>query len=513
MSSFFEYGIKSGIALTVFYLFYWFALRNDTNFRMNRFVLMISLIFSMILPFLSSLIRVEPVPGMTMAINFSSSGGQEGPPVITNDAPLVTWNIWKILSAVYFAGALLVFARLVYQAIYLHAISRLSKTEEYDGFKVISLDTDMVPFSYFNKIFIPSERIEKESIDSVIMHEKSHLRQGHFVDLFIFQFISVLQWFNPFIWFFEKSLKEVHEYLADEAVLQTCKNPGKYQAILVNQALGGPVFLLTNQFNQSLIKKRIMMMKNKQTKKTARYKALLLVPLMAGLMFAFANPDVISQSGPGIVVKGKVTDRFSGLPAAGANILVKGSMTGTVTDLDGNYKITVNSSEDKLLFTSTGYRTEEQIVGRNAVINIQLEPDIMAIEFNKGNRLTGEKTANVNENKKAKENESNNGGGFVFIEELPSYPGGTDALRDFIIKNLKYPEKAKNAGVEGVVLVTYIIDANGKIKSPKVIRGLEPEIDSEALRITGLISGWKPANQGGRPVPTTVTMPVEFSLK
>ena len=116
------------------------------------------------------------------------------------------------------------------------------------------------------------------------------MTQGHYIDLFIVEIMTVLQWFNPVMWFYEKSIKEVHEYLADEAVLQTGSNRGKYQALLVNQAIGGPVFILTNQFNQSLIKKRIMMMKKMKTSQLAKFKALLILPLIAGLMLAFVNP-------------------------------------------------------------------------------------------------------------------------------------------------------------------------------------------------------------------------------
>ena len=104
--------------------------------------------------------------------------------------------------------------------------------------------------------------------------------------------MTVLQWFNPVMWFYEKSIKEVHEYLADDAVLHSGSNQGKYQALLVNQAIGGPVFILTNQFNQSLIKKRIMMMKKMKTSQMAKFKALLILPLIAGLMLAFMNPPV-----------------------------------------------------------------------------------------------------------------------------------------------------------------------------------------------------------------------------
>ena len=134
----------------------------------------------------------------------------------------------------------------------------------------------------------------------------------------------------------EKSVKEVHEYLADESVLESGKNMGEYQAILVNEAFGGPVFILTNQLNKSLIKKRILMMKNVKTPKMAQLKALLLVPLITGLLLAFANPSLTQSVSEGeIVIKGIVSSQISGAPLPSSIIVIKGTTIGTITDGQG----------------------------------------------------------------------------------------------------------------------------------------------------------------------------------
>jgi len=509
MEKIFEYSIESAISLAVLYLFYWIFMRKSTHFRLNRFIIMLSVIVSMILPALANRINMPAAGTLNLAIDFSTVKSlPSASPDLTQSSSPKTFYLLEIIGLIYLIGAAIIFARLAYQAIYLHAVSRLSKTSVHQGFKIISLDTDMIPFSYFNRIFIPADRINEQSLDSVIMHEKSHLAQGHYLDLFMIQAVTLLQWFNPFIWLFEKSLKEVHEYLADEAVLQSGKDRGNYQAILVNEALGGPVFILTNQLNKSLIKKRIIMMKNLKSPKIAQLKAILMLPLLAGLLLAFANPTLISQTrADENTIKGNVSDRFSGNPVIGANIIIKGTTVGTITDLDGNYQIIVNGSNSELIITFTGYRTQEISIGKNSTINVQLEPDIVSIDFNKGNSLVQfEKPANKDDGK------SNSGESFVFVEEIASYPGGTDALHEFILTNLKYPEKAKKSGLVGTVVVSYVIDVNGQIKFPRIVRGLDTEMDNEALRVTKLIKGWKPAMQGGRSVPTTVSMPVEFKL-
>jgi TonB family protein len=226
------------------------------------------------------------------------------------------------------------------------------------------------------------------------------------------------------------------------------------------------------------------------------------------LLLAFANPPAFNQVGNNLIITGNVSDRFSDEPIAGANLIIKGTTIGTITDVQGNYRITVNSSQDVIVVSVTGYRTQELTLDKNTKINVLMEPDIIAIDFSKENSFDVFEEPAVN-----KSTEPGSGGDFVFVEEMPAYPGGTVALQKFIQNNLKYPDESRQAGIEGTVLVTYTIDVNGGISNPKVIRGIQQDLDAEALRVTRLIKGWKPANHGGHPVPTTVTMPVEFRLR
>lgn len=513
MNSFIEYEIKAAISLMVLYLFYWLFLKRDTNFRLNRVILLFSLIVSMIIPAVSSSIIKTPLITENLPVFNIDFGNPVS--LLSSDTQIsaestIHLSSWRMLYIIYIVGALIVFARLIYQAIFIKAISHLSKKASHDGFTIISMSTDMVPFSYFRKIFIPNSRIDDTSFDSIIAHEKSHMSQGHYADLFIIEIITVLQWFNPIVWMYEKSVKEVHEYLADEAVLNSGKSRGQYQALLVNQAMGGPVFILTNQFNQSLIKKRIMMMRKIKTPHVAQLKALLIVPLIAGLLLVFATPQMNGQpvqDGKQLKVTGNVTDLSTGMPLPGCSIVLKGTTVGTVNDNDGNYVLKVNGPDDILIISNVGYRTQQAKVGANSVINVQMERDILKLDFAKGNRFVL-----VESKYDAGKEVDTNAEVFVVVEEMPAYPGGTDALLKFLQANMRYPDGAKAQGYEGEVTVSYIIDVNGNVRDAKIIRGLSPEIDAEALRLTNSILGWKPATQRGKPIPTTVYMPIEFRI-
>jgi TonB family protein len=377
------------------------------------------------------------------------------------------------------------------------------------------MTTNIIPFSYFNRIFIPSPEVDESSFDSIVAHEKSHLNQGHYIDLFIIELMTMLQWFNPAVWLYEKSIKEIHEYLADEAVLNDGNNRGKYQALLVNQAMGGPVFLLTNQFNQSLIKKRIIMMKKMKTSRMARLKALLILPLIAGLLVAFANPKTTSflpNGGPQSVINGNVADRSTGNALQGSIVLIKGTNSGTITDKEGNYSINVSDDNATLVYSQVGYRTQEIPVASYTKINVQLEQDVYIVDFSmENNQNTGVKPSDAKDqgNKSSGEKEKL----YVVTEEPPSYPGGTDVLQRYLMTNLQYPAEAKKKGMEGKVMVNFVVNADGIISAAKIMRGVSPDIDMEALRLVNSMKGWKPAYHNGEPLSMGVTMPIEFKIK
>jgi TonB family protein len=516
MNNFIEYIIKSGISLTLFYLLYWLVLRNDTYFRLNRSILLASLIFSMVIPFIRFNILPSDgiqrfMPPFVVSFNEPAVSSEQ---VLTYAAPVRAINGWKIMGLVYLTGMGFVIARLIYQAIYLQAVSHLSDKQKLDGFTLVSMNSDTMPFSYFRRIYLPTLKIDKHSASSIINHEKSHMVQRHYLDLVIIETIGILHWFNPVVWFYERSLKETHEYLADEAVLSTGENAGKYKAILVNQAMGGPVFVFTNQFNQSLIKKRIIMMNKMKSPRWAQLKALLFVPFLAALLVAFANPKTDAQTvshGKQIAVKGQVTDQSTGMGIQGSAVIIKGTNSGTLTDAKGEYTIEVNDPLATLVYSCVGYKTEQILLDGHTAINVELQTDILALDLSTENKTTisHSQTPTVSHTDKpaAKDKDM-----YVMVEENPIYPGGMEALLKFQQDNLQYPVSAKQNKVEGTVLVQYTIDKEGIVRQAKVMRGVSPELDREALRVTNLITGWTPASQNGKPIDRVVTMPVQFKL-
>jgi periplasmic protein TonB len=101
---------------------------------------------------------------------------------------------------------------------------------------------------------------------------------------------------------------------------------------------------------------------------------------------------------------------------------------------------------------------------------------------------------------------------FTIVEDMPAFPGGDAALLKYIAENVKYPPIAKENGITGVVYVSYIVDKDGSIKDVKVVRGADPFLDKEAMRVVSGIKGYKPGKQRGKPVPVQFTIPIRFVL-
>jgi TonB family protein len=382
MDSIVEYLIKSGLALSVFYLFYWLLMRKSTHFGLNRLTLAVSLLASLVLP----LIKIDLTPEVVatsipvMSLNLTTVVQ-----IVSKSEP--AWGIREIVLLIYFSGLAITFFRLIYQSIYIHVISKMSPTITKGKHIIVLVEKEITPFAYFSKIFIPASKMEESSFESILAHEKSHLKQYHYLDLFLIEIVTIVQWFNPIVWLYERSVKEVHEYMADEEVLKQGVPKGNYQALLVNQALGGPVFTISHQFNQSLILKRIKMMTKMKSPQLAKIKVLLFIPLTAGLLMAFSNPEPIvnpvtekiesithqiagtiiaqnentaqdtSNSKKGtITITGKVIDASTSQPVKGVNVIVQGTTSGATSDENGAFKvITDNSKPAMLVFSHISY--------------------------------------------------------------------------------------------------------------------------------------------------------------
>jgi TonB family protein len=197
-------------------------------------------------------------------------------------------GIFQIITGIYLFGVVFLSLRFVIKMVQLFGLIYRSEVTSYGSWHLVVMAEEQAPFSFFNYLFINRSQMEPVQIEAIVAHEQVHWRQLHSVDLLLAELLTIFQWFNPFMWLYRRSLETVHEYLADEGVLQKGYEPIHYQNLLLVNATGISTFGFTNHFNHSLIKTRIIMMTKNKSRRWSQLKVLLAFPLTLLLIAAFS---------------------------------------------------------------------------------------------------------------------------------------------------------------------------------------------------------------------------------
>ena len=271
MLPFLLYDIKAAVALAVFYMFYRLMLRKETFHRLNRIVLVGTVVASFLLPLciitihkpmeMKELEQAAPVEGMASAMEKS--------------AP---W--WSLaLTILFLAGAAFVLARVLVSILSIAKIVRqgtLVRVE--NGCRIIVTERDIDPFSWMRYIVLSRKDWEGDNA-SIITHEKAHIGFRHSLELLLVDILSAFQWFNPAIWMLRSDLQELHEYEADDAVLRSGANIKEDQYLLIRKAVSKSGYSVANSLNHSILKNRITMMSKTKSPLARGLRVLWLVPL------------------------------------------------------------------------------------------------------------------------------------------------------------------------------------------------------------------------------------------
>jgi TonB family protein len=281
------YIIKASVYLAAFYAVYALLLSKDTMYGRNRFYVLLSIIFSLVLP----IITIDtgrslnlPVFGKVLSDIFIYGtkskyllAGQ-----ITSNVSFSELIIYVYLTGMVISGIKLVFDISELILLIVNGKNRKDHIIRFHGFNTSG-------FSAFGFVFV-NEKLSDEEVKEIIKHEQNHINQFHSVDIIVIEIVKVIQWFNPFIYLFGRSLRAVHEYQADEGCLNTGYPLGSYQRLLLNQVFKSKIFTVSNSFsNPTLIKKRMIMMTKKRSKALANLKLLLVVPAIAAMMFFISS--------------------------------------------------------------------------------------------------------------------------------------------------------------------------------------------------------------------------------
>ncbi len=562
---FYPYLIKSAFALSVFYIAYWTLLKKETFFRFNRIYFLGTILLVGILPLVNlGFNGITETGSPARAINSGYHYIQNAILLNASEDQITgggEFNLREFILTVYWTGVLLLCLRLFYQTGHVILLITRSRIESIEGIKVIPNGRFSVPFSFLSYIFLPNQLFNESNVKAIIAHEKEHIKQGHWADLLLLEIVTIIQWFNPFVWFFRWSLKEVHEFLADQGTIRQGISKPVYLNLLLEYVLGTPGIGLTHSFNYSLSKRRIHMMKKEKSPNRRKLRIFILLPIIIILSMAFSTSvhdmsstlfETLNIQESGIKIEGKIIAKDTGLPLAGAHVIIKGTTKGTTSDEQGKFQIEVPSKKDVLMISYVGYETIALLVEKgnydeikmertsyeidmdedldiDATVDVtvdveEVEEVLEAIEVEVAEVEIADEAVDVEiENSLVEINEvaeveevaevDTDIKVFYVVEDLPTFPGGKAALAKFISKSIKYPEDALNAGKSGTVYVNIRINEKGEIEEAKVKKSVFPSLDKEALRVVKAMPNWNPGKQDGKPVSCDIDLPIEFWLK
>ena len=430
---------RASLYMAVFYAFFLLVMRKTSFFRLNRAALLIGTVACHVLP----LIRLRTV-FVTKEI-----GGEAltavGEPVLTGVGSQPA--AFLLPTLLYLAGVGVVVALVAVSVLRTARLVRKGSQVPCNGYRLTLVDGDIPSFSCLRHIVM--SRSDYEKYPAILRHEIQHIRHCHSLDILLITAVNAVHWFNPLVWIARTELALLHEYEADESLIQDGIDATSYQLLLVRKAVGEHRFSMANGFNHAKLKQRIAMMQKKHSPSFIRYAYVGVLPILALTMFA-CNP-----------ANEKIKDPAQEEQKDLVNIIDVEKGTQTVVPLE-----------------------EAPAPVQEAVAeHIKREVIKDAVPFN-------------------------------LVDVKPKFQGGdANTFAKWVSEHLTYPEEAKEACVSGRVLLQYVVNTDGSVSDVKVLRGVHPALDAEAVRVVSSSPDWTPGQQKDQPVKVTYQFPVIFQLK
>lgn len=447
IESVFIYSLRSALVLVLLYIPYMLILRKESFFRLNRVVLLLILLLSMVLPAIDiHLLAWDDLAPVMAAFRqqLSGSAGQDSAillPDVTVEVrdTVSSVSLWRWTSVFFVTGMLVVALWRIFQVVQMGVVMRRGSLwrQSRDGIHIYCHADEVSPYSWMNSVVI-SERDYRENGREILLHESAHVRARHSLDLLFLALVQTLQWWNPLAYILGISLRDVHEYEADDSVLRHGVSARAYQLLLIKKVVGSSSYAFANNFDHSLIIKRITMMQKSKSGMWMYSKVLYILPMATLALSAFATVGS-SNLFAGVAESGSVTDS-------------EDKVSTFVADLQGN--------------------GPENVFGALPLSdNTSMGP--VDVGSKKG-KYDADSTARTTWTKV----------NFCTTpEHLPEFPGGMAAMMEYLSKTVKYPAEAIAAGVQGRVLVEFFVNDDGSVGTIGLIRpvgfgGCSPKDDT-----------------------------------
>ncbi|RZJ71532.1 M56 family metallopeptidase [Flavobacterium sp.] len=526
------------------------VLENSKTHVFNRFFLLSALVFSLAMPFVTIPVETEnvvPIARQALLVPMSIEPTQ----IVASENPTdyLQLSLWTI----YAIGVLLFGIRFARNLMQITTQVISNKTLRRDGVTYVLVDSEILPHTFLNCIFVNAHEFQKRSIEAELFtHELTHAKQKHSIDILFVEILRIIFWFNPMLVLYKKTIKLNHEFLADQAVVAN-HDSISYQELLLSKAHFTNHFALASSFNFSITKKRMIMM-TKTISPIRKVAQTLGATLTFALLFSFFGFEGIAQTLPPpppppppaprdissvgsyyanttFHIKNadgsKETKRFSELtndqiwklppppPKISRTKLSEkqlaqfGQPNQYAVWIDGKH---VQNSELKKHKASDFVLTQSSIVHKNARSKKFPQPNQVSLYTEKGfGQLEKTTYPQVLEwsfdekgNSTLKQEHSQ------IPNEPATFPGGMEKFYEFFNKEFKTPANFK--GKERLV-IKFSIEASGKITDVSVVKADTESLGVEAVRAIKNSPDWIPAKDGGNAVKSEYHLPLEVNGK
>ena len=481
----FVYSLKSAFVLVLLYFPYMLILRKESFFRLNRAVLLLILLLSLVFPLMNiqtlswdtqPVVQFAHQQMADMGIPVNNAATQLPEVIIEGDNAFADVSWFNIVSVLFVLGVLIMLLWRIPQVLCMGHVIRKGSLwhQQEDGVTIYCHADDVSPFSWMNNVVISAKDYE-ENAREILLHEKGHVRARHSWDLLLLTLIQVLQWWNPFVYILGYSLRDVHEYEADDSVLRSGVSAKAYQLLLIKKVVGASSYTFANNFDHSLTLKRITMMQKSKSSVWMRSKVLYIVPMATLALSAFATSESVSLSGNEIA---KNEDKVIKISASRQADETKKVGSSVVFPTDENIVYLVDGTEVSLeaVKALSPEKIESMTVVKNpeatasfgypdkTVLEIKTKKVVMQVKFLPDD-AEGRSEYAVLSNYDTPQK-----GSYVPNPAVPAqFKGGEVALMKWLSKNVKYPSEAHSQGVMGKVQVEFFITETGQITNIRAI--------------------------------------------
>ena len=538
MEAVFTYILKVNALLVLFYLAYQFALSKETFYKQSRWFLLSGLFVSLILPFVTftkiEYIEVKQVIEESLGVvKISKEVIQE--PLLTNQE--IVFLIYGIICFGFLIKTVFDFIKLI-------KIINVSNSEKRN--KLVYVNTNLVhtPFSFFNYIIFNSAVIHPTELENIIKHEEVHSNQKHSLDTLAAKFFIILFWFNPIVWLYRKSMVQNLEFLADNLAIQHVSDKVYYQRTMLKVSTQASNISIVNTFNQSSIKKRIIMLNSNQSNRKNAFKYAIVIPVLVAFIMLFqvkviakekridreinnsenilylinanSSNKEIDEIFTKLRVKHQLEAKYYGVKRNKNNEIIaislkinKKQIISTVHEINGDsaikeFAIQINTKSNVFEIIRSeeiGYGTDAT-KNKNADSNISVETEVVSTEIEESESSENEEVTQALEVQ-------------PIISESETQPEPQNGMQEFrkqIAMKFRLPEVENDVNV--TIVAKFLVSKTGQILNITIPKE-EPKnlgLGEELKRILKESPNWKPGTIDGKPVDVNFALPVSINI-